>query len=60
MIMKKKCLKKKLVLNKETISSLNSSKMRNAKGGATTMCETQIITCTTCNQGPIDFEEDQY
>jgi len=36
--MKKQNFDKKLILNKETISSLNTLEMKNVKGGATKFC----------------------
>ena len=43
--MKTKKLSKKLKLNKETISNLNSSELGKAKGGATYKCPTDYLIC---------------
>jgi hypothetical protein len=51
--MKPKKINKKLVLNKETISTLVADQMKKAKGGVsrtcgTHFCETEEPTCMSC------------
>jgi hypothetical protein len=69
--MKKKKIGKKLVLNKESIASLNPTLMVSVKGGLSLLedetcfgctyieCETLVFTCQTdaiCTLGPIYCE----
>jgi len=51
--MKPKKINGKLVLKKETISSLNTDRMDHVKGGVSRgcgshFCETEELTCGTC------------
>ncbi len=63
--MKKKQLKKKLALNKKTISDLNTREMRTLRGGEWTRltcyytckdCDTQMETCWICPALQTEYE----
>ena len=53
-IMKKRILNKRLMLNRETLSALTSTDLRQAGGGETTIIATyEIATCPTCKPNSV-------